>query len=301
MKLVVGAVATMVAATSLIGCASKQKAWKETKTISMPECSVGISFQTEGTAYSNQFANKGLSTNMVVYTPIDEHRQTFQEIADESCGRIKAKLEAMGYEVLTGPELAAKSEKYAELQKEHFTKEPDIRDTYAVIPSSKTGVPKGGIGFSVGMGYSSMTRNLDSILVTPALYVTFGTVKGSGSSVTDSNGTTTSSTMASYSPLVNVTRDRSGMSWMGKDMNGNFGLSQDHKADNVAWLTSVEKGETKTNAISAVSSVLLGGRLEKTAYYQMKVDPKQMKAAILAQLEKGENEYIAQIKEIRAD
>lgn len=285
----------LVVASSMVGCASAKKVWQADKVIAMPECSVSISRSTQGTAYSNRFANKGLSTTMVVLTPFG-NPAVYQSIADQSCERVKAKIEALGYKVITGDALAAKSEKYNDLQKEYFTKDVDVRDQYAFFGYSKTGVPKGGPGFSVGMGYASMSRNGNSLLVMPTFSVSFGSVAGSGDSVTDANGLTTSTTQAKYSPLV-VVRKESYIGWHAvPDFTGRFELSKEISSDSVPWMIDIVKGDTKTDAISAVSSVLFGGRQQNTTYYTMSVDEEKMKEAILKQIDLAENDLVAQIK-----
>lgn len=285
------------AAALFTGCATAQKAWNNNNTIAMPECSVAFSVQTEGTAFSNQFSNKGLSSTMVVYTPFDDQKEAFQQIVDESCGRLEKKLASLGYTVLKGDELAKKSEKYAELKKEYFTNEPESREFLMHFGSSETGLPKGGRGWSVNMGYGSMSREGNGIVVLPAMRVAFGTVQTSGDSVTDSNGMTTSSTSAQYIPEV-VVRRESNMDWMGGDKMGSLNASEAKDAT-VPWLVTLEKGDTKTSALSVVGNLMLGSRVAQATYYKMKVDPAKMKQAILAQLDKAENDFIAQIKDIK--
>lgn len=289
------------AALATIGCASAQKTWQGTNTISVPECSVAFNRSTQGSAYSNQFSNTGLSTKMVVLTPFGEHPKVFQEIADESCARLEKKISALGYTVVTGADLVAKSEKYAELQKEDFTKEPDIRDQYAYFGSTKTGVPKGGRGFSVNMAYGSISRNGGGIVAIPSFAIGFGGVKGSGDSVTSATGMTTSSTRTKYSPMILVHKDYTTMPWFAGDMAGTFEVSKGLQDDSTPWMYNIVKGDTSTNALSAVSSLMFGGRLEKTAYYTMEVDPVKMKEAILAQLDKAENEYVSQIQKLKTN
>lgn len=288
-------------ASALMGCASAQKAWTENNTISIPECSVAFSSSTQGKAFSNQFSNKGLSTTMVVFTPLKENGDTFQQIADESCDRLQKKLAGLGYTVVTGKELLAKSEKYAELSKEYFTKEPDGRDQLVYFGSSKTGVPKGGAGFSVNMGYGSMGRNNNGIVFAPMIAVTFGDVKTSGSSVTDGGGMTTSTTTAKYNPTVAIKKDSSSAMWMMGDQTGRLEVSKNISNDSSAWLIDVEKGDTNTSALSVVGNLAFGSRVEKTAYYSMKVDAAKMKASIMSQLDVAENDFIDQIKKIKGN
>lgn len=289
----------MGAAVALTGCASAQKAWNEEKNVTVPECSVAFSSQTEGTGYSNRFSNKGISSSSVIYTPFDTNGADFQEIADESCARLEKKIAALGYTVLTGPDLATKSEKYAELRKEQFTKEPDQRDTWRHFGSTKTGVPKGGMGFSVGMGYASIARNAGGVLLQPTFAVSFGSVAGGGSAVTDANGMTTSTASTMYNPEIVIDKNYSTMSWMTKDQSGHIGLSGNLTDASQAWLVTIGEGDTKTSALSVVGNLALGSRVEKSTYYTMQVDPAKMKAAILAQLDKAEDDYIAQIKKIK--
>lgn len=285
---------------SLMACSSLNKGWKQEKVVVMPECSVSITRQTEGTGYSNQFRNRGLSSTMVVYTPM-ENPKVYHNIADESCGRLKAKLNKLGYTVLAGAELEKKSEKYKEMQKDLFTKEPDLRDQYAYFPSSETGVPKGGMGFSVGMGYAKINNAVAGVMIYPTFQVGFGEVKGGGSSVTDSNSLTTSTTTTKYSPMVTVKRDGSKIPFNYAGASGALELKKDINDNSIAWLNDIVKGETKTNAISAVNNLMFGGRKEQATYYTMSVDESRMKEAILAQLEKAEDEFVSQIATLKTE
>lgn len=290
----------LIGALGSVGCASKQKAWNAGKTIAVPECSVAFPVHTAGRGYSNQFRNEGVSSGMVIYTPLKEHEAVFQSIADESCDRFYKKLSALGYEVLVGPGLASKSEKYKELQKEQFTKEPDVRDQFIYVGSTKTGVPKGGMGFSVGMGYGSISRNVPTMLIQPQTMVRFGEVKGGGSAVSSTTSTHYSASTA-YSPQVSLVRDYSVVPWMGYDVNGRIELSKEYSDDSIAWLNTIKKGDTSTSALSVVGNLFLGSRLEKTTYYTMDINPEKLKEAILAQLDKAEDDYISQIREMKGN
>lgn len=258
------------AAVSMTACTSLNKGWRQEKVVTMPECSVAIDRSTAGSAYSSQFSSKGIASSMKVMTPL-ENQKVYQSIADESCARLKAKLGKLGYTVVAGPELEAKSEKYKEIQKKHFTKEMDVRDQFAFFPSSETGVPKGGMGFNVGMGYANISRSIQGVMIQPTFKIAFGNVRG--------NLTNTS---AKYSPTVTVKRDGSRIPFFYSESNGAIELSKDINDDSVAWLNDIVKSELKND-------------------FTMSVDEPKMKEAILAQLDKAEDELVGQIEKIKTE